>query len=638
MELTLLNYRCFSKAEFTIPLDTNTLISAASGSGKTTILEAIRFALWGLRDTDIITVGKKKCLVTMEYKGSLFMRGKNPSVTTTTTDSTKCFTQYPSNFFYKSPVLQYTELEKLANIHGMGSIEDSIKELLADGSKEILKSRTTISVFEKTIRNIMNGDDNDDDDGEYNDSSDNSGIMKYTDENIEVVKDLYLTALKEKERVVSVQNTLKALEAEKENLYVIDSDTSDIIKYFYDSLSLKKQLRGLYSKRPYAPYDPAYHARLKRMLPIAIKFKAAKEFCDKHFHADNIFLRTNNIQSVLDDLNKLLTRPSCSAREIICPYCTNTVSLNKKGEPIIPFHKQKEAVILKGYIEELVPYQSDLDDQIEIKLEILEKDRINEEFIKSETIALNAKLDSIPVVTKTQVDEYKRNQKARDQLVYIESKIDENKQQLSALRTQSTIQEDIDIFEKIIKTHNQRKATETIKKQLEKLNEDLKIERKKLVRMETMHYNISLLRSALVQSKKEAMDSVLDTFNKELDVICSNFFIEDIKVVCSVADNLKLKTDIVYNGINMKPSLMSSGEFSRLSLAADLALYRMIGTRAPLLLDEIDKHLDLATATTVLEYIVHNFDNVLVVAHHMITGLFDNVLTGEWIADRSKKI
>ncbi|QIH04842.1 ATPase [Dasineura jujubifolia toursvirus 2a] len=79
LKLKLTNFKCFTNKEFTIPLNRGcALISAPSGSGKTTILDAIKFVLWGSSDTDIITIGKSKCEVIMEYMGYVFIRKKSP--------------------------------------------------------------------------------------------------------------------------------------------------------------------------------------------------------------------------------------------------------------------------------------------------------------------------------------------------------------------------------------------------------------------------------------------------------------------------------------------------------------------------------------------------------------------------------
>jgi DNA repair exonuclease SbcCD ATPase subunit len=82
IELKLKNFKCFENKTFTFE-DEMILISAPSGSGKTTILSAIKFALWGSKEGNEIMHGKSSCTVTLVYNTTsdkyTIQRSKRPN-------------------------------------------------------------------------------------------------------------------------------------------------------------------------------------------------------------------------------------------------------------------------------------------------------------------------------------------------------------------------------------------------------------------------------------------------------------------------------------------------------------------------------------------------------------------------------
>ena len=78
MKLKLHNFRCYSDKEFDFGEDGLLLLSGNSGSGKTTILTAINFVLYGT-GTKLPTYGKTSCSVTMEIDGLTITRTKRPN-------------------------------------------------------------------------------------------------------------------------------------------------------------------------------------------------------------------------------------------------------------------------------------------------------------------------------------------------------------------------------------------------------------------------------------------------------------------------------------------------------------------------------------------------------------------------------
>ena len=77
MKIQLTNFCCWESQSFEFPDEGNMLISAPSGSGKTSIIRGIQFALFGT-GTKVVQFGKRKCEVILEYKNIHIKRTKGP--------------------------------------------------------------------------------------------------------------------------------------------------------------------------------------------------------------------------------------------------------------------------------------------------------------------------------------------------------------------------------------------------------------------------------------------------------------------------------------------------------------------------------------------------------------------------------
>lgn len=79
MHLILDNFRCHGKLSVEFPDSGLVLISGDSGAGKSTILNAIQFALYGSVKKPYPLNGKKSCKVTLTYKDMTIVRSKGPN-------------------------------------------------------------------------------------------------------------------------------------------------------------------------------------------------------------------------------------------------------------------------------------------------------------------------------------------------------------------------------------------------------------------------------------------------------------------------------------------------------------------------------------------------------------------------------
>ena len=78
MKITLKNFRCYENKTFDFGKSGIVLLSGPSGTGKTSILTGIYFALFGI-GFKVVSYGKSSCSVTLEFDGMTITRTKRPN-------------------------------------------------------------------------------------------------------------------------------------------------------------------------------------------------------------------------------------------------------------------------------------------------------------------------------------------------------------------------------------------------------------------------------------------------------------------------------------------------------------------------------------------------------------------------------
>ena len=77
IQLTLKNFKCYENKVFHFDKGF-VLIEGQSGAGKSTILQAIIFVLYG-KGKNLKTSGKTSCSVQLEYEDLIIFRSKSPN-------------------------------------------------------------------------------------------------------------------------------------------------------------------------------------------------------------------------------------------------------------------------------------------------------------------------------------------------------------------------------------------------------------------------------------------------------------------------------------------------------------------------------------------------------------------------------
>ena len=174
MKLILKNFRCFSNLELTIPDKGLVLLYGDSGVGKSSIIKAIHFCLFG-KEQKVIAIGQKSCSVEMEIDDWKIIRTKNPSHLTLITPNGKVeddvakqmiisrfgehflLTNYiaqksVNSFFALSNVDKTTFLHQLTmQQFDINSFKGRLKNKIKDRRNNIISISSEIAIYESMI-------------------------------------------------------------------------------------------------------------------------------------------------------------------------------------------------------------------------------------------------------------------------------------------------------------------------------------------------------------------------------------------------------------------------------------------------------------------------------------------------------
>lgn len=174
MKIHLVNFRCYEDKTFDFGDNGLVLISASSGAGKSTILSAIQFALFGT-GTKVSSYGKTSCKVELEFDNMKIVRTKRPNrliindeyedneaqeiinkIFGDTFDVTGYISQNALNsFIIMSPTEKLEFLEKFAfkNVN-LSEIKNRCKSLVSQRNDNLNKTITQLEMTSSIFKEL----------------------------------------------------------------------------------------------------------------------------------------------------------------------------------------------------------------------------------------------------------------------------------------------------------------------------------------------------------------------------------------------------------------------------------------------------------------------------------------------------
>jgi DNA repair exonuclease SbcCD ATPase subunit len=152
--------------------------------------------------------------------------------------------------------------------------------------------------------------------------------------------------------------------------------------------------------------------------------------------------------------------------------------------------------------------------------------------------------------------------------------------------------------------------------------------------VERRYLKTLLFRQKVIEAEHESLQQTVDMVNAHLDMLLQDFFSESfgdpIQIYLDlVNDNKRPRVDTVinYKGNKIDYKSLSTGEYTRVKLAFDLAFKEILDEHI-VMLDECTANLDQDLSTKIFAKIQSTFTSktILVVAHQVVTGAFDHII------------
>ena len=644
MKLILKNFKCFADADFEFPNSGNLLITAPSGCGKTTLFDAIRFVLWGCKDTSCIKFDEKKCEVIMELNNVVFRRTKNPNNITIKISGklidnpeeyiSQHFAKYPVDFISLSSQNQMTYLESLyINNTNIEEIKTKIKNTISDGTKNIEKGQYSIDVLKKTLEKLPKYDD-------------------YLEKPVTVSENMSVSLCQSKIKNLkeqlkhnqSLAHQKKAYETEYEKLveelkeFKVDEDklcqeiteiTSKINKYKNISNTIKKLTLIDNDKEQYEILTE----KLNTIRNINLKNNLIQSEIDELWRKCVETKKTNNIK----DIEKYIRNSTTIKSKYSCPCCKTPLEL--ENNVLVSANKMcADYNLLKTILEKmrLITNIDSNTSQLEYTVHRLEKsiaDRKERNDLEQKLILYNiTELENRLSYLQTYRDKKSVSNCVRDKIAGIENVNFDliKKLKFDIANLECTI-DDLKSYESKLSVW---KHNEDIKSLHEDYNDDLCEKEERLKYDIKVFEKINTLKRLVDEAQSKSLSNLLVRINRDIKYYTDKFFTDDILVKFVEYKEMKstkntkpqLNIQIYHKNNWVKPQTLSSGEYARVRLAIDLVMYKLSNTNCPLLLDEVTANLDSDISSIIFDTVSETIKCVYVIAHQVIEGIFDNVI------------
>nr|UOX61063.1 MAG: ATPase [Diabrotica toursvirus 3a] len=621
MKLKLKNFKCFHEAIF--EFDGQLIyINAPSGYGKSTILMAIQFALWGT-PSDVITYGKKYCEVILEYKEYIFTRRKGPNYFMIQLKSTLEEVDFPVDFInihFKQPVFNFMQLSSSKQYEILETIFDS-----QNNSHKILSDINRLISEGKVALDTMTSE------------------IVYKKQTIENDKKFLIPDLNNKPTTVFAQHEIDKVFSEITNIGK-QIDTLNLLSKYNQKSSTGYSVFELQTR--ISNYNKL-HEKLNRLKTIdePEDIKKCEEILikEENKRIENGMLR-KQITAIYNKLSVEAVYDSEVVRSMIeseketviegknltCPQCFSSLILKDENLFIVKKNKVLEFTEILNLLDKIQP---------EVNVQHL-KLIIKKFYILKELEGLNLDRDKILLEKELEFQEFNKIKKIpliSEDVSVLEEKISKLRQ---VHRDMETATEQLKIWDMNIK----------IKNRITELEKDVIVKEEKCKLYSCKLQQLQKLKEMVNESQKVSMKSLIDKINKELSALVDKFMTKDDFVArFSVEKEIKSSKIVKYD-INIeifrkgqkvtRPHYnLSSGEFARISLAVDLVLFKFFNTKAPIFLDEVTSNLDETLTTKIFSHVKSVFpdQDIYVIAHQIVNGFFDKVYDVEFIDSNSTK-
>lgn len=655
MILELKNFKCYLKAKFVLS-DEHLFFTAPSGYGKTTILDAIRFVLWGSKE-NLCSFGKKSCEVLLTYKGYIFKRKKGPNYFEIKKEDsgeiidnpedfiTIYFPKYPTDFISMTSVKQMEFLENLSvgsfsTGGGVDKLKDNIKSLISEGKRYIDTQQSEIRMNEKLMENLPGTYVQDLPVIDYNIDHRIHSLKIKCDEIIMNEK-LLENYRKELQRI-----TLPLLDEEEYALgkKIIKLRTlKERIKFLEEKLfNLQKNcnfpdetvsLNWIEIDQKIEDLNILYHEQKKSDETLNKLWRNVKKYsCTKDLAILSQYLEKERLE---EEKNS----PYKDMKKYACPKCSEKLIFNENSQKLqsLPKYDNGDLALLEdiscflrqktfGTDKDLKSIQQEITQYRKIK----ECRELEQELTQMKSQQENH--DNLPVLEE--------QQKKLEQKKMLEEKIQKlsSKNVFNSTQCLKDISEEIDFLESYKEN-----------RKIKILHDETELLKNKVELAVNRYEQLIHLKNIVEECQSVSLKSLISVINKEVKYFTDRFFDNDgISVVFSeykeVISSKSVKPQITmtinYNNFSsVKVSTLSSGEMARIKLAVDLVLYKLSNTAAPLLLDEVTVNLDGELSSRIFGIIQQYFSDkcVFMIAHQVVEGIFDNIINAQFLAENSQK-
>ena len=682
MELKISNFRYIKEKKLVFE-NKFYLMKGDSGSGKTTILESIKFVLYGgSRNMKSLFSGKTK--VSLKYKDIEIIRTKTPEHLILIKKDKEYIDEEAqsivNSYFYNEDIWRLSSyvMQKKSNIFLENNSRENLELLRSLIFKDEDKNGKLLNNIDKIIKNIMEK------------SKKSEGVVGYLEKELESLnvqkyekidnldrllkikkhdiklyeldkfsKDLNLTIIsrwkkfnKYKKIVTefvgvkdSISSKLEEKEKLKRELYKAqhDEDIRKLLKL--PSNCSKEYIENLISKiKNKLEYDKIkkLEDELNLLKLENISFKEEWNNFLQNFNMDNIDLTKENIDKLereyLQKSPKIFSCPSCDVKL----YLENDkLKLNKK---ILSEEERKKGVILFNLIKENLKELEDKNSQIKL---------LSKNIFLDEKFELDYNLDE----ALKSLQSYNFMSKYSDEIV---SQIDYIERYLIYQDLQDLLKEEIPEDCDIENHYNRSKIVKNYKKEeIEKagefteefinfqitqkeeyfkfckINQNLEKEKSENNKFIRQLNNLNKLNNIVRETENRYMEMKINDINRYLNKILESLF-EDIDIRISMFREMKGKEKnkpvvnlkIFYKGIEYpKLDIFSGGEQDRISIALTVSFNILLGSPI-LMFDEVFSSLQEEKRTECLKIIKeYSPDKILInTCHETVEGLYDEII------------